>query len=228
MNLSSLSISIPAYNEKETLSQVVRESLDVAKNITAQFEILIIDDGSTDGTSALVDCLALEDSRIRVIHHSRNLGFGETLKEVYLLPQKEWIFFVPGDGQIAPRELFKLLPATAEFDMIIGRRKSRQDSWQRKLQAGIYNLLISLFLGQRVRDVDSVFLLRRKALEGIEIKGHSVFIHAEVCLKVKKNGFKITEVDIGHRPRQKGKASGSSPKVIAQTIFDFIRYCFHE
>ncbi len=223
--LPSLSISIPAFNERETLSGVVQESIEAAERMCGDFEILVIDDGSTDGTSAIADGLARQDSRIRVIHHRQNQGFGETLKEVYVLPRKEWIFFVPGDGQIAPKELVKLAPAAVDHDLILGRRIHRRDSWMRSAQAGVYNALVSLVLGRRIRDVDSVFLLRRRALGDIEIKGRSVFIHAEVCFKIARQGGKIVEIEIEHRPRHRGVASGSSARVVAKTIWDFFKYC---
>ncbi len=220
----SITISIPAYNEEATLDKLVRQSREVLKSLTEDYEILLINDGSRDRTGTIADTLAKEDSRIRVIHHPVNWGFGRTLQEVFTKPSKEWVFFIPGDGQIPPEELRTLWPHRGQADFILGWRVDRQDPWMRRFTAGVYNLLISVVLGRRVHDVDSVALYRKSILRDILLTAQSVFLHAELCLKVCRKGARMKEVPIAHRSRQGGQAAGNKPGVIWQTCRELLSY----
>lgn len=220
----SISISIPAFNEEGTIEELVRESLKVLAAVAQDHEVLVIDDGSRDRTGEIIERLTREIPRVRVIHHERNLGFGLTLQEVFGSPRTDWVFFIPGDGQIPPGELLKLWPHRGEADFILGWRVRRQDPWRRRWTAAIYNLMISAALGRRIHDVDSVVLFRRAILERVRLAARSVFLHAEFCLKAAAAGARILEVPIDHHPRRGGEARGNRPSVIWATLRELIAY----
>ncbi len=221
---ASISISIPAYNEETTIASVVSESLRVLERYTDDFEVVVINDGSIDRTGLIVEELAQKDPHIRVFHHDRNLGFGQTIKEVWSYPQKEWVFFIPGDGQVPASELATLWPWHDRADFILGWRKKRCDSWPRRIMALQYNALIRMVTSSRVHDIDSVALIRRALLRQMEFQSTSAFIHAECYLKACRLGARMAEVPVKHVARCAGQAHGASFTSIAKTLFEVIRY----
>ena len=218
--VTSLSISIPAYNEAAALPQVLQEAVQTLEELRLDGEILLIDDGSTDATPQISKEWAGRDPRIRVIRHEKNLGFGTTLKDVFQLPTKDWIFFAPGDGQIPIGEVKQLLPHTTKSRFILGWRKNRADPWARKLQAWIYNRIISILMGRRVHDVDSVVLIQRHLAQKLPLSSQSVFLHAELALGAAQSGTNILEVPIRHRPRTGGRPRGAKFSTILRTLKD--------
>ncbi len=202
--------------------------LDEARRVLDELqidgEILVIDDGSRDGTYAIAQRAAAADARIRLVRHERNMGFGVTLREVFQLPAKDWIFFVPGDGQIPVAELRPLLEHVHRSPFVLGWRTRRADPVSRRVQAMLYNLLISAVLGHRIHDVDSVVLARRDVLQAITPKARSVFLHAEMVLEAERRGVRVIEVPIEHRPRLGGTPQGARPSTILRTIRDLARY----
>ena len=224
MNPPSITISIPAFNEQESLEAVVRDSLSTLQRLTPDYEVLIIDDGSRDQTGELADRLAKENPYVRVLHHPKNMGFGVTLRDVFLQPRKEWVFFIPGDGQIAPQELDKLWPYHQTADVILGWRVERHDTLFRRVAAALYNRFISVVLRRRIHDVDSVVLFRRVILDGCTLSSNSAFIHAEFHLETARRGASMKEVPIDHRPRLQGQAKGFSWMLTWRTFVDFAGY----
>ncbi|MFQ5822495.1 MAG: glycosyltransferase family 2 protein [bacterium] len=221
MQVSSLSISIPAYNDEATIEEVIKEAESVASSITNDYEIFLVNDGSLDSTGSIIDRMADSNENIRVIHHGINKGFGETLKKIFTEPKREYIYFAPGDGQVKVREIYKLLPFMNRLDFVLGYRKNRRDPFIRLANSYIYNLLISLFLFKRVRDVNSVVLFKRKIIEDMVLESNSAFIHAELFIKIVKKGLRWGEVVIDHYPRiAENPGGGGNFKVIFRTILD--------
>lgn len=222
--MNSVTISIPAYNDVKTIEGVIWESNTVLSNLTDHYQIFVINDGSKDDTAKVLEKLSEENSKIKVYQHPKNLGFGPTIKEVYTLPESEWVFFVPGDGQIPPSEILKLYLSIDKYDFILGYRKNRNDSWHRKLNSWCYNWFISIIAGKRVRDVNSAALVKRSLIKDIPFNSQSAFIHAEIFLKAIQRGISFNEVEIEHQPRKYGKGAGGKWKVIFSTVKDLIRY----
>src|SRR4051812_13481618 len=120
--MDSITISIFAYNEETTIGRLVDESLSVLKALTSDYEVLVVNDGSTDRTRDIVRQLAEKDAHVRLLDHPRNLGFGPTLRDAYQQASKTLVFLLPGDGQIAPGEIHALLPALTDVDLVLGWR----------------------------------------------------------------------------------------------------------
>ena len=123
-------------------------------------------------------------------------------------------------------ELLKLIPLINNYDIVVGHRFSRNDSFIRKVNSKLYNFFLNLIFDIRVKDLDSVKLFNKKIFEKINIKSRSAFIETEILIKAKKLGFKIGEVPINHFPRLKGCSSGNNFKIVSKQLYDLIKFCF--
>ena len=222
--IQSLTISIPAYNDSLSLSKLVNECQAVCNQLNIPVQILIINDGSHDNTLKVISEFSLKYSNITAINHEKNLGFGETLKQVFMLPKTEWVLFLPGDNQFPAINLVKLVELTQGYDFIIGYRKLRKDNTRRKLSSVLYNLVISYLSGYNIRDVNSIVLFRTEIFNQISLKGTSAFVHAEFFMRAVKAGFRIRETEILHQKREFGFGSGGNIKVINATIKELFLY----
>ena len=222
--MTSYSISIPAYNDEATLAGLVEESLKVLSELTQDYEVVIIDDGSRDETGSIADRLAEHNPRVRAYHHKKNEGFGRTIKEVFLTPDREYVFFIPGDAQIPPAQLKQFVLNREKYDYILGLRRNRQDSSARKFYSAMYNLAVSLLGGKRVRDVNSVAFCRTEVMRSIGINSRSAFVHAEIYLKLLKKHYRIGEIEIATKPRQSGSSGAAKWGVAAATLREIAAY----
>jgi len=217
---NSISIIIPAYNDEGTIEDVVREAASVAEGLTDRYEVIVINDGSDDATGDILE--SLEEENLRVIHHNPNEGFGLTMRELYARAREDLVFSAPGDGQIPPRVLGTMMPALEDHDLVVGYRRRRNDPFRRRIQSFVYNSLISILYGVRLKDVNSTKLMRTQILRDISLSSSSAFIEAELCIRAKRAGYRIGEVIVDHLPRTHGEASGSKFHVIWDTLKDTI------
>jgi glycosyltransferase involved in cell wall biosynthesis len=220
--MNSISVSIPAYNDEETILELINESREAVLEFVQDYEIVVINDGSQDSTGEILE--EAKSDKVRVYQHAQNEGFGRTIREVFTLPTKEWVFFIPGDAQISPAELEKFYSFCSGYDLLLGWRKNRQDPFFRKAGSWIYNLIISVIALKRIHDVNSVAFFRREIIDSIAIKSQGAFIHAEICLNLLKAGYRIKEIDILHKPRISGTSGAISLKVISLTLRDMLFY----
>lgn len=214
-HLPSLSVFFPCHNEVDNLEPLVASAQEILPGLVREWEIIIVDDGSTDGTGPLADRLAGEDPRVRVVHHPVNRGYGGALQSGFAAACYEYVFFTDGDGQFDLGEIGLLLPLLDRADMALGYRLRRADPVHRRLYAWCYKLLIRLVLGLQVRDVDCAFkLIPRRVLEAITLTSNGALISAELLLRAKQAGFTWAQTGVHHYPRTAGQQSGGSPKVI--------------
>lgn len=216
----SISVIIPAFNDAQTLPSLIAEAERVLKRIAPNYEILITNDASQDGTGIFLK--KIRNRRIKFSSHKTNLGHGITLKELYLKASKELLFSLPGNGQIRPIELLKLLPHINEHDMIIGMRKLRHVPLKRRVQSKTYNLVIRLLYGLDLYDINSVRLIKKAKLDKIKLVAKTAFVDAELCYKFKKSGFSIIEIPITHNPGL--SRGGGSFKTILPTFVESILF----
>lgn len=206
-----LSIVIPAYNEEDNLEAVVQESLQILRNLTDRFEIIVVDDCSTDGSWEKLQAMALQIPELKPIRNEKNSGCHPSSLVGYLAAQGDYCYFIPADRQIPAGEITKFVDkAKTGCDIVYSWRQKRADPPHRLWISGFYNLLLRLFFGIRVHDVDSSELLTRRAVETIlpNIRSDSAFITVEMLLAAKRQGLQIGEVIIEHRPRVAGVARG--------------------
>lgn len=217
MGNRGLSIFFPAYNEEENIEEVANSALKVLDGLADRYEVLIIDDGSVDGTGEIADRLArIHPGIVRVIHHPQNLGYGGALKSGFYNSKFAWIFFTDSDGQFNIKELKKFLEAREDADLVIGYRIKRADPLIRVINTELYRLLIRVLFGLTVRDIDCAFkLIRRDVIEKIpKFRSEGALISAELLIQAKRYGFKIKEVGVSHYPRLYGKQTGANLSVI--------------
>ena len=225
--MTSLTVSIPAYNDAPALAAVVHESLAAVTELGLEAHVLVIDDGSRDETPQVCQQLAAEVPQVRVVRHPLNLGFGPTIREAYLLPSSDWVVFLPGDGQIPAAQIIPLYQAaigTGGCDLVLAVRAQRNDPWRRRFVSWCYNGMVSLVARRRIHDVNGTALIHRRLLDRIALEGRSAFIHAELVLEAMHAGANYLETPIAHRPREHGSGSGNRPRVIAATFRDLLRY----
>ncbi len=219
-----LSFLIPAYNDEATIEMVITRAYEVAQLVAKTHEILVINDASRDNTGIVLSKLTAQIPTLSVTTHKKNLGYGQTIKELYYKAKLEWLFSVPGDFQIDPKEVEKLLPATKLNDLILGHRVVRQDSKERLRQSAIYNSLIRFLFNLKIHDINSVRLIKRSLIQETLLKSSSAFVDAELTIRAIRNGAAVFEVPIGHLPRKAGIGGAGKLGVILPTVWDMFRF----
>src|SRR6266404_4235706 len=151
----SISVFFPAFNDEQTISSLVRTALEILPEFTDDYEVLMINDGSVDGTAQIIDELAQSFPQVRAIHHAHNLGYGAALQTGFRHATKELVFYTDGDGQYDVQELRRLVSLmNDEVDVVNGYKSRRADSATRKLIGEIYNRVTRIFFKLPIRDVD--------------------------------------------------------------------------
>lgn len=220
----SISVVLPAYNEVENIERTIGSSALYLAERGIDYEIIIVNDGSTDGTDRLVEELASQNSRIRLINHPQNLGYGSALRSGFERASLDYIFLMDSDGQFDISDLDRFLPHIKEFNAIIGYREKRADPIVRSLNAWMYHIFIQQIFDLKAKDMDCAFkLFPRDIYRAIRpIKSNGALFSAEFLLKFHMRGFSILEIPVRHFPRQFGTQTGASLRV----IFKMFRECW--
>jgi glycosyltransferase involved in cell wall biosynthesis len=204
--ISGLSIFFPAYNDGGTIPSMVLTAQIAAREVTDDYEIIVVNDGSQDHTPLVLAELEKQIPQLRVIHHSQNKGYGAALRTGFASASKEWIFYTDGDAQYNPLELHLLVEALRDdVDLVNGWKISRNDPFIRILLGNIYNFGVKLAFGLRLKDVDCDYrLMRRSIFSTVELESNTGSICVEMIKKIQDAGFKFAEVPVSHYHRQYG------------------------
>lgn len=224
-----LSIIIPAYNEEANIEAVVHESLDVLQRLSERFEIVVVDDASTDATWPKLQELSVQIPQLRIIRNVKNMGCHPASLIGYQAAEGDYRYFIPADRQIPAAEITKFLDkAKSGVDVVYSWRQRRADPLHRIWISNLYNLILNLFFGINVHDVDSSELLTKKAVECIlpHLHADNVLITTEILLEARRQGLSIGEVVIEHRPRTAGKALSGLNTEILRLPGNFFRILF--
>jgi len=222
-----LTFIIPAYNDGSTIEIVVKKAVNVGARLCIPFDILVIDDASTDETPKILSRLAKRIKELRVVIHTKNAGYGRTIKELYQKAGSHWLFSIPGDYQIEPWELTKLWSHRNNADIIIGWRQVRRENPARLGQSRIYNTLLRILFGLAIHDANSVRLMKTSVMKSVDLTTSSAFVDAELTIKANRAGFRVIEIPIAHRARAGSGASGGKLSTILPTIQDMIVFLLH-
>jgi glycosyltransferase involved in cell wall biosynthesis len=222
----SLSVFFPAYYDEKNIDKVVTKAVEVVESLKLKdYEIIIIEDGSPDKTGEVADALAEKFSKVRVIHHPKNLGYGATLRDGFINAKMDYVFYTDGDNQFDLEELKKFVALIPFSDIVVGYRKHKQYSLYRKFTSLCYNYLLRLIFDIHYWDIDCAFkLFKADLFKKIEIKSIDAFIDAEIMLKAKLLGYTTTELGVMHLPRVDGISTGARPSVILRTIREVFDY----
>jgi glycosyltransferase involved in cell wall biosynthesis len=220
----SVSIVLPALDEEANIARAIAEATAAAERLFEDHEIIVVDDGSRDGTAALARAAADRDPRVRVISHGKNQGYGSALRTGFLACRLDFVFFTDADLQFDVGEIARLLPFAGLVDVVAGYRLNRQDPLHRRLMAGCWNLLVRLLFHIPVRDVNCAFkLFDRRVLQDMEIDSDGYLVNAELMVKLSRGGASVVEVGVHHRPRIAGKAHASSPRGMVKVFAELAR-----
>jgi glycosyltransferase involved in cell wall biosynthesis len=219
-----VSIVLPAFNEAANIESAISQAQSTAERLFEDHEVIVVDDGSSDGTGDLVEPLGRSDPRVRLIRHGRNRGYGEALRSGFLTSRLDYVFFTDADLQFDTNELERFLPYAGTVDVICGYRRNRQDTPVRRLMAYGWNFLVRILFYVPVRDIDCAFkLFDRRVLERIDIESVGAMVNTELMVKLGRNGCSVVEVGVTHRPRRAGEARGANPRVSARAFFELLR-----
>lgn len=214
--LSGLSIFFPAYNESQNIAATIHDALTYAPKVAEEFEIIVIDDGSTDETAAIVADIAKTNPSIRLVRHTQNKGYGAAVKTGLKNAKYPWIFFTDADRQFHFDELPHFVSLREKAEVIVGRRLKRRDPILRIILAQIllkyWNLLL---FGLWMKDVDCAYkLIPTKYVKKMTLVTESAITVTEMMVKLKRMGLTFYETPVTHFSRRKGIQTGSNPRVI--------------
>ncbi len=222
----SISAFFPAYNDAGTISSMVITVLLTLRELTDDYEVIVVNDGSHDHTAAVLDELARVYPReVRIIHHPQNRGYGGALRTGFYSAAKEWIFYTDGDAQYDPRELKNLAAlVNDDVDFINGWKIERNDPLHRIVIGRLYQAIIKAAFGLRLRDVDCDFrLMRREVFESVQLEANSGVICVELMKKTQDAGFRLTETPVHHFHRAYGKSQFFRFRRLAQVARDLTK-----
>jgi glycosyltransferase involved in cell wall biosynthesis len=202
---------IPAHNEEVTVAGVVRGHRDAARALASSFEVIVCDDGSTDGTWAELQRSCMETAELRLLRNPSRQGIPPTMKRLYAEAQGEWIYFTPADGQVPAAALEPMWGIRDGAALVVGRRVPRRDPASRVVIAQLYSGLLRRIFRLPVHDIDSVKLYRSEDLRSAPPRSESNFFEAEILITLCSRRRVVREIAIPHRPRIAGVAEGVTP-----------------
>lgn len=213
----SIAIVLPAYNEEENIARQVESVDSVCRDLQFDdWEILVVDDGSRDGTRAVVQGLAPRYPKLKLLVHEVNRGYAQALRTGFTTATMPLVFYTDADNQFDVREMKNFLPAIEDYDLVCGFRIYRFDPFTRLVLSWGYNLLVRIVFRIRVRDVDCAFkLFRREIFDRIHIESRKFFVDTEILAKAAKLGLRMTEIGVRHYPRTAGQSTVRPSHVIS-------------
>ncbi len=216
-----LSLILPAYNEAGNLDRVVRHSIGVLDNYVSDWEIIIVNDGSTDETGLMAEALAGQGRHIRVVHHLCNRGYGPAWRTGFAHAQGKYLMCMDADGQFDLADIALLLPYVNHYDVVAGYRIDRQDPPHRKLNAALFRLASRLVFGIHLRDLDCGFKIFRAGLiRSLPLRSPGALINLEIFSYARLRKAKIREVGVHHYLRRAGSATGARSSVVIQAMLE--------
>ena len=222
----SLSVYIPIYNEKELLQPSLRIIKTFVQSHFSDYELILIESGSTDGSWELCDKLVIEDSRLKVIHEGSRKGFGSAVKLGIKNASKDLIWLIPLDLPFKLDTLLEALPLLDTYDSILSFRVHDRRNLYRRFQSVIYNVLIKTILGLKVRQVNSAFkLYKRTAIQNIPLISNGWFIDTEIVYRLQEQNISFIEIPVTLIDRTGGNSSINASTFISvlKEMICFIR-----
>jgi glycosyltransferase involved in cell wall biosynthesis len=221
----SLSVFFPAYNDSGTIASLVITALQSASKLTSNYEIIVVNDGSSDSTAKILDELARIYPQLKIVTHENNRGYGGALRSGFATASKDVVFYTDGDAQYDPSEIAVLWPAlTTGVDVVNGYKISRSDPLHRIIIGRIYHHTVKILFGLHVRDVDCDFrLLRRSIFDRVHLEKDSGVICLEMMKKIQDAGFTIVEVPVHHYHRAHGQSQFFNFPRLFRTAIDVFK-----
>lgn len=224
--MKSISVVICAYNEENNVQGVILDTVNLLEKNSIDYEIIVIDDGSIDGTLKKIEELAAANGNIRVIVHKENQGMGMALLHGFEASGKEWVTFLPADGQIAPDDVISLARHMDDHNMVVSYYLERKSSFYRRITSGGIRFLYFIFFGPLPR-LDGTYMFERRMLTSISLKMvKSFFINYEFLIKAKRMSYKIKEIPTVCLERKSGASKVSSLRKVFFVLCQIIEFRF--
>jgi glycosyltransferase involved in cell wall biosynthesis len=213
--LPSLSVVLPCHDEEQNVAEAIRQAAAAAAAAADRFEVLVVDDGSTDATRAIAATASSRDARVRVLAHDTNRGYGAALRTGIAAARCDWILLTDADLQFDLTELDQFVGPARTHDVVVGYRLVRMDPLLRRVNAYAWNRLVGRVFDLDVRDVDCAFKLIRTDLAlRLRLTADGAMISTELMARARLAGASVVELGVRHRPRVAGEQSGADPAVV--------------
>lgn len=224
-DLPSVSVFFPCYNDERTIGGLVRAADKILRRRSGKYEIIVIDDGSDDGSRQLLKNLAKEFSRLRLVFHRENRGYGGALRSGFGKAKYDLVFYTDGDGQYDVTELELMLPLiTDDIDVVNGIKMFRNDPWYRVVAGNLYNFFVRNLFGIDIFDTDCDFrLIRKSMMKKIGLKCDSGAICVELVKKLQDAGGRFRQVSVHHYARKYGQSQFFNWRRILMTGWELMR-----
>lgn len=223
----SISIFFPCYNDAGTIGAMVIRALQTVREITDDYEIIVVNDGSRDDSLQILSELScILPPTFRIVNHEKNSGYGGVLRAGIAASTKEWIFYTDGDAQYDAREM-KLLAAhiSDDVDFINGWKIKRRDPAHRIVIGLAYQYFVKALFGLTIRDVDCDFRLMRRAIfDVVKLESNTGTITFELVKKVQDAGYRFVEVPVHHYYRQYGGSQFFNFGRVGRTLQAMVRW----
>lgn len=223
----SVSVIIPAYNEEAIIQGAVKSALDILAVSDADFEIIVVNDGSRDKTGLILDNAFGAEPSVQIYHKQINEGFGSAIRSGVKLAKKEYIFCVPADSPLTV-DLYNAFSSYASrADVLVSYRRHKLGySFRRHLNSYVYHKLVSILFSMNLRDYNWIHMYHRKIFdEGkIEIEYNGIFMLAEILIKARREGFSFYEFEVEQKERLTGIATASKLTAILKTLGEIISF----
>lgn len=194
------------------------------ERLSAEFEIIIVNDGSQDATGSIADEIASQNKSVTVVHHPTNLGYGAALQSGFRAATKQLVFYTDGDGQFDMNEMPPLLPFMEDYDIVSCYRLNRQENVLRKINGWCWTKLVCWLFGMKIRDIDCAFkLYRTEIFDSMELSSSGALIDAEILARAVRRGYRVTQKGVHHYPRVAGSQTGAKLRVILRAFKELFR-----
>lgn len=222
--LVGLSLVMPAHNESANLQRHLPAVAAALAELADSFEVVIVDDASTDGTADVALTIARSlKLPIQVLRHETQQGYGITVADGLRATRLDYTAFMDADGQFEAKDLYRLIPLLAESGLAGGWRITREDPFFRTVISGVYNFLVRLLFRLNVRDVNCALkIMRSEHLHSLRLQSRSAVINAELYFEFRRHGWGYAQAPVPHHPRLLGRRSGARLKPIARAIRDLL------
>ncbi len=222
MKLPGLSIVFPAYNDANSIPALIAKAHKTGRKVALKHEIIVVNDGSQDNTRAVLQKLSQKYSRLYIVHHAKNKGYGAALRSGFKKTRMAWVFYTDGDGQYDPTELIKLVgQLDSKTDVVNGYKHRRSDSFLRTQMGNLYNAFVHMRYRLPIRDIDCDFrLMRASILKKIRLKSTSGGFPLELVVALSRAGARFKEVPVSHYPRTAGTSQFFRPRHLLATLRD--------
>ncbi len=222
----SWSIIVFAYNEEGNILNTLTKTIDVLDIISPHnYEIIIVDDGSTDNTRALITDFVKNKKNIITVFHKKNKGIGSAILSGYKMAKEENVCAIPADGQFNPEELIPFANVPPHTIISFYRKQKKLYSPFRKLLTLFNRILNRYVLGIKIKDVNWVKIYKNKNLKNTNLAITSSLVESEICAKMLMNNKELIEVESNYGIRLYGKPKGASFKTIRKAVFDVFILC---